>query len=118
MASLAYPASFGPQRYTQDAPKLSDDLILPVDLQYVVLFVLLEYRLVFALFNDSCRTTARFGTWIARNELKSYKYQLLVSLEHEYVLAAAFRYTGTRFTARQALRNSSLNLVSVANNVD
>ena len=99
MASLAYPASFGPQRYTQDAPKLTDDLILPVGLQYVVLFVLLEYRLVFPLFNGFCRTTARFGPLIARNGLKSSKYQLLVSLELEYVLAATFRYTETRCRA-------------------
>lgn len=31
-------------RYDQEPPKLSEDLILPVVLQYVTLFILLEYR--------------------------------------------------------------------------
>ena len=45
MSNLVYPASFGPARYqVKETPRLSDDLILPVGLQYVVLFILLEYR--------------------------------------------------------------------------
>ena len=33
-------------RYDQEPPKLSEDLILPVVLQYVTLFILLEYRYI------------------------------------------------------------------------
>ena len=70
MANLAYPASFGPQRYTQDAPKLSDDLILPVGLQYVVLFVLLEYRFVNFEFYGFCDTTDSLNTGAASDQSK------------------------------------------------
>jgi len=59
MSNLVYPASFGPARYqVKETPRLSDDLILPVGLQYVVLFILLEYSFM--------RGTARGYHTVAR----------------------------------------------------